>query len=180
MITGAETGPSGYKPEKAFTENQSVIVRMALVGGKPKPKMVGQDHQPFFFLLAHWEFRTPYGIAVFEDSDVFVSDWLNATLHRFDTEGNQILQWGERGDQGGQLDNPLGLVVDGDGDVYVVDNNNNRVQKFSADGTFLTMWGNPGVRAGEFRNPIDIAIDPEGFIYVTDADNHRIQKFRPS
>ena len=76
---------------------------------------------------ARWR---PWGIAVDESGDVYVSDTGNQRIQKFDREGNFITQWGGFGNADGHFNFPYGLSVDSWGNVLVVDSGNMRVQQF--------------------------------------------------
>ncbi len=74
------------------------------------------------------EFNRPSGIAVDSSGNVYVSDFGNARVQKFTSQGGFLLKWGSSGSGDGQFNGPLGVAVGGS--VYVVDKNNNRIQKF--------------------------------------------------
>ena len=76
------------------------------------------------------QFRSPWGIAIDEQGDVFVSDTGNQRIQKFDRNGNFITQWGGFGNGEGHFNFPYGLVVDSRGNVFAVDSGNMRVQQF--------------------------------------------------
>ncbi|MBD0306003.1 MAG: hypothetical protein ICV76_05560 [Nitrospiraceae bacterium] len=76
------------------------------------------------------QLRSPWGIAVDADGDVYVSDTGNHRIQKFDREGNYITQWGGFGNSDGQFNFPYGVAVDARGSVFVVDSGNTRVQHF--------------------------------------------------
>ncbi len=76
------------------------------------------------------QFRSPWGIVVDGQGDVFVSDAGNQRVQKFDREGNFITQWGGFGNGDGQFNFPYGIAVDSRGSVFVVDSANTRVQQF--------------------------------------------------
>ena len=124
--------------------------------------------------------NNPYAIAVDADANVYVSDFWNHRIQKFDSNGNFLLAWGSMGTQSGQMNNPFGVTVGPNGDVYVADYGNNRIQVFTGSGTFVRRWGTTGSLAGQFHQPSGVAIDANGDVYVTDQDNHRIQVFTPT
>jgi hypothetical protein len=115
----------------------------------------------------------PLGVGVDQATggDVFVADWGNQRVDRFNGSGVFLEAWGwgvnqaapaaalqtcttscQQGSVGsgaGQFGfgDPQGLAVDNEplslsyGDVYVVDSENFRVEKFSSSGEFLLMFG---------------------------------------
>jgi len=76
------------------------------------------------------QFRSPWGITVDSQGDVYVTDSGNQRVQKFDREGNFITQWGGFGNGDGQFNFPYGIVVDARGSVFVVDSANTRVQQF--------------------------------------------------
>jgi len=76
------------------------------------------------------QFRSPWGVVVDGQGDVFVSDAGNQRIQKFDREGNFITQWGGFGNGDGQFNFPYGIAVDSRGSVFVVDSANTRVQQF--------------------------------------------------
>jgi DNA-binding beta-propeller fold protein YncE len=76
------------------------------------------------------QFRSPWGIAVDSQGDVYVTDTGNHRVQKFDREGNFITQWGGFGNGDGQFNFPYGIAVDAKGSVFVVDSGNTRVQQF--------------------------------------------------
>ena len=78
------------------------------------------------------QFNNPYGVAVDDSGNVYVSDSSNQRVQKFDSSGNFITKWGSFGTEDGQLKLPNGVAVDNSGNVYVTDMKNNRVQKFTS------------------------------------------------
>jgi tripartite motif-containing protein 71 len=127
--------------------------------------------------LGDGQFNLPQGIAVDASGSVYVVDFGNARVQKFDSDGRLLLQWGGRGNAAGQLNQPVGIAVDEQGHIYVSDVGNERVQKFDSDGGFLLEWGGFGAGNGQFHTPRGLAVDRGGHVYVVDSGNHRVQKF---
>jgi streptogramin lyase len=115
----------------------------------------------------------PRGIAVDGSGNVYVADWGNNRIQKFNASGAYLTQWGGSGTGDGQFDRPYGVAVDSSGNVYATDIYNNRIQKFSSSGTYLTQWNSDG----QLNGPRGIAVDASGNVYVADLNNNRIQKF---
>ena len=109
--------------------------------------------------------------------DIYVADYFNNRVVKFDSDGNVITQWGSQGSTDGQFINPQDVGIDSAGFVYVVDTRNHRIQKFTDDGQFVGKWGSQGSADGQFNFPDRIAVDSNDIIYVTDDGNGRVQKF---
>ena len=69
--------------------------------------------------------------------EVYVVDYENIRVQKFDSQGNFILKWGAKGKADGLFGVPHGIDVDKERNVYVVDMDNNSVQKFDSQGNFL-------------------------------------------
>ncbi len=146
------------------------------------------------------QFDVPYGIAVGQGGDVYVTDPNNDRVERFSNTGTFIGKWGSTGSAGGQLSHPLGVAITPLGAVLVVDEANERMQRFLASGTFRLMWGwgvasgqpqpeqctrrGGGCRAGiagtgngQFDGPDSIVSNRGGRAFVTDNGNNRVDKF---
>ncbi|MDD9819557.1 MAG: 6-bladed beta-propeller [Nitrospira sp.] len=130
------------------------------------------------------EFRSPTGIAIDGEGNVYVADTDNHCIQKFDKYGAFLARWGEEADsEEGTFYYPRGLATAPTGDVYVADSGNNRVQKFDPDGNFLSAWGQfgfawRGADAGKFDVPWGVTTDQQGNLYVSDTSNARIQKFQ--
>ena len=111
---------------------------------------------------------------------MFVAEYNNHRIQKFDSSGNFITKWGSWGTGDGQFRYPIGVAVDSSGDMFVADTANNRIQKFDSSGNFITKWGSWGTGDGQFKYPWGVPVDSSGDVFVADTDNHRIQKFDSS
>ncbi len=105
------------------------------------------------------QFSKPWGMATDASGNVYVADYLNRRIQKFDSNGIFIRTWGR--DVGGAgihnctsncqagstgtaeryFNRPLSMAVDTAGYVYVGEDTNRRVQKFDSNGNFVRMWG---------------------------------------
>jgi len=123
------------------------------------------------------QFNEPYAVATDGAGDLYVADFGNNRIQKFNSDGAFLTKWGSAGTANGQFDNPQGIATDNAGNVYVSDTGNHRIQKFTADGTFLAKWGSAGTGNGQFNDPTGLATDASANVYVADYNNHRIEKF---
>jgi len=125
------------------------------------------------------QFRNAPDLAIDTQGYIYVTDWDNDRVQKFDSSGNFILDW--KGDgSGDSFDHPHGITADTSNYVYIADYGNHRILKFDSNGNFITGWGKMGSGKSQFKNPYGICADGKGFIYVTDWGNDRIQKFDAS
>lgn len=125
------------------------------------------------------EFKHPYDLVINSKGELFVSDFGNDKIHKFDSNYNHIKSFGKSGLLEGQFYGPQGLTIDKYDNLYVVDKGNHRVQKFNSNGDFLIQFGKEGKGIDELMNPSDLSFI-KGKIYVSDTDNKRIQIFDES
>ena len=123
------------------------------------------------------QFNNPSGIAINLSGNIYVSDFGNDRVQKFDSGGTFITAWGSTGSAAGQFSQPEGICCDNSGNVYVAEYSNHRVQKFDSNGTYLTSWGNYGTLPGQFYRPVGVTADNSGNVYVADSGNNRVQKF---
>ena len=122
-------------------------------------------------------------LAVGQGDDVFVllrrpsgSNIAKLSIGTMPGDEEILMQFGDRGDGGGQFQWPAGVAVDSVENVYVTDEWLHRVSVFDSDGVFLRMFGEFGSSPGQFNRPSGIALDENDDVYVSDTLNHRIQK----
>ncbi|MEW6534364.1 MAG: 6-bladed beta-propeller [Candidatus Auribacterota bacterium] len=123
------------------------------------------------------QFRTPEGIAIDNSGNIYVADFYNYRVQKFNPYGGFITKWGSEGTGDGQFKAPTGIAINSSGKVYVTEFYNHRIQVFDSNGTFITKWGSLGTGNGQLYYPEGIAIDSSGKVYVTEFYNDRIQVF---
>jgi len=86
-------------------------------------------------------FNQPTDLAVASTGELFVSDgYTNARVHKYSSDGQWLLSWGERGSGPGQFNLPHCVRVDRHDRLWVCDRENSRIQFFDTAGRFLTEW----------------------------------------
>ena len=115
--------------------------------------------------------REPRGLACDREGNVYVADFGNCRIQKFDSQLKPLAVWGRRGKQPGEFQDPCDVAVGPDGLLYVADTWNGQVQVFDGNGTQLRSW------QGDFFGPRGIAVDLIGRVYVADTGNNRIVRF---
>jgi DNA-binding beta-propeller fold protein YncE len=116
---------------------------------------------------------TPLGdLAVDVEGNVYVVDYGNNRVQKFDKDGQLLTKWGTQGSAEGQFDSPGFIAVNSQGEVFVSELGNARVQKFDASGAFLAQLQDLKAE-GEWAIPAGIAIDSRDNVYViVQGPNH--------
>ena len=147
-------------------------------------------------------FNTPCGIAVDNNTNVYVADKLNHVIRMLALSGTNWVSStiaglaGNPGSANGTNGNarftaPCGVAVDGAGNVYVADTGNSTIRKLTPSGTnwvvstISGLAGSPGTNNGSgsvarFHYPMGLAVDSDGSVYVADQANYNIRKLTPS
>ncbi len=109
------------------------------------------------------QFIWAYDLVVDSTGNVYVIDYNNDRVQRFDSAGNYIDMWGSSGSASGQFDGPSSLAIDPGGHLYITDEHQQRVEKVSA----FTSLSTTSVSMSEDNSPTPFAlnldaIDPAG------------------
>jgi len=123
------------------------------------------------------DFTWPAGLAVDHDDNLYCSDEFDNTVYVYNSDGEKINQWGQKGSGIGEFIGPAGIIFDNQNHINIVDTFNNRIQKYTCEGDYIDSWGMSGDGPGQFDKPWGITIDNNGNIYVADWGNNRVQKF---
>ena len=118
---------SGHQIHKMSKTGEFLLT---LGSGKPSKKQSGEM------------FNRPTHVVVSKTTgEIFISDgYGNSRIHRFDSEGNHILSFGESGTERGKFNLPHNIALIDDDEIIVCDRENNRVQIFSVDGEYKREW----------------------------------------
>eukprot|EP00058_Branchiostoma_floridae_P002193 XP_002587681.1 hypothetical protein BRAFLDRAFT_92727 [Branchiostoma floridae] len=119
-----------------------------------------------------WEqgMKVPCYIHVDGQGDIIVSDWGNNSIYVFNRDGQFLFNFGERGNEAGQLFLPRGVCTDEDGNIFVADSGNRLVKMFDRDGRFLTL-------VAKTKEPWAVAMAMTGHLVVTDWGKNTVYVF---
>ncbi|MBI1761282.1 MAG: SMP-30/gluconolactonase/LRE family protein [Acidobacteria bacterium] len=118
----------------------------------------------------------PFGVAVGDDDEVYVTDGLGGRIYRVGSDGRLALVTEK-------LDMPSALAVAPDGSLIVANTGAQTIVRVNvADGSVTTIAGQPNVsgrgegpaNAARLNGPIGVAVAPAGMIFVADTYNDRI------
>ena len=123
------------------------------------------------------EFKTPSGVTVDAEGNIWVADSGCHRIQKFDEDGDFILEFGTEGWGQDKFYFPENIVAESMGTILVVDTSNHSIKRYDDDGEFLLGFGYPGNFDGFMKFPTGVALDIEGKIYVADRDNQRIHIF---
>ncbi|MCE9562946.1 MAG: peptidyl-alpha-hydroxyglycine alpha-amidating lyase family protein [Planctomycetes bacterium] len=147
----------------------------------PKPILVFDRDGKFIRAWGDDHLKTPHGLRLDPDGNVWVTDIGNHLVMKFDPEGKLLLSLGKKGEAGNkpdQFDRPTDIAFTPTGEFYISDGyGNTRVLKFDREGKLLKQWGKKGTGEGEFNLPHAIVLDAKGRVYVGDRENNRVQVF---
>lgn len=136
-------------------------------------------------------FRSPYGIAVDKNDNLYVADSGNHSIRKITLDGEVSTLAGRNGVSGNangagitaRFNSPDGVSVDSEGNLYVADAMNHTVRKVSETGLVTTVAGMPGTLGSQngigntarFNQPRAIAFYGSSSVYVSDSNNYLIR-----
>jgi sugar lactone lactonase YvrE len=138
-------------------------------------------------------FSAPTGIAFDASGNLWVTDYGNQRVQKFNSSGVYQSQLGcasgmcSTGSGSGSFNNPVAVAIDPSGNIWVADEGNYRVEKFNSSGVYQSQLGcasggcSSSTANGKFGGAIwGVAADASGNIYVPDNTNNRVEKFNSS
>ena len=140
------------------------------------------------------EIRSPVGLALDPEGDVFIADQGNSVVRKVDTSGTITTIAGTAGLAGSsgdggqatsaQLGYPNGLAFSA-GDLFVSDSSGARVRKINPAGIISNVAGNGSqgyagdggpATAAQLASPAQLSIDSSGNLFIADFPNNVIRK----
>jgi hypothetical protein len=154
-----------------LTDDQDHTVRkyttdgelLLTLGTSGQPSQTGVENSDYRTIKrAGPPFNLPTNLALAPNGEMFVSDgYGNCCVHRFSSQGEILLSWGQPGEGPGQFQIPHGIAVDHSGRVVVADRENSRLQWFTAEGEFIEEWL-------DVARPCNVVVDENGNVFVAE------------
>jgi DNA-binding beta-propeller fold protein YncE len=140
-----------------FTISGGALTFNSIVGGVPP---------------APGGFNQPFAVAYGPSGEMYVVDWFNDRIEKFNPDGSFALQWGTYGSKNGSFIFPRGIAVTPDGKTVVITNSeDSRLDLYSPTGGFVKSIKPVGT---SFSRPHQTALAPDGSYWVADTKNNRV------
>ena len=121
------------------------------------------------------------------ENNVYVSDAGNAIVHKFDKEGNMLLDIGKKdtikGIRGFILPSRYFDIKYDDNQLWIVNSGRLSLENFTEDGELRSFWGIASMKMEGFCgccNPSNIAILPNGYFVTSEKGIPRIKIYDPA
>jgi DNA-binding beta-propeller fold protein YncE len=125
------------------------------------------------------------GIAIDENQNVYVTDYDNHIVRKFDRNLHELFSWGGWGHDAGQFSGPSDIIVDNRNSLIVADPGSNRMAKFDTNGTLLFEWD--ALWVGLFHEfnpwpgPLRLASETNNeYIYTFDSRGEYLNIYYPN
>ncbi len=125
-------------------------------------------------------FERPTGLTFSKDGNtLYVVDTAMHTVNAFDPhDGSLKYTFGQRGENGQELNYPTHIAMGPEGTIYINDTLNFRIQLYNpATGEFISRFGHHGNGSGDFALPKGIGVDEWEIIYVAEPLFDAVQLF---
>lgn len=126
-----------------------------------------------------WEkeqFDTPGDVCARSGLDIFITDYNNHRIERYDKDLNYIssMYSDESKSEDLQFGYPRGISISIHGELTIIDSENKRLLKINSFGEPEVSFGNFAEGKGKLDNPSQIEIGSDDKIYVSDKATSRI------
>jgi len=120
-------------------------------------------------------FRSPIGIAVDGQDNIYVTDSALGKIFVFDDRGKFRRYIGAISDREGFFKRATGIAIDKQqGEVFVTDTLRDKIFVMDLEGNHLREFGARGTGPGEFNFPTEVVLHGDE-VFVVDAMNFRVQ-----
>ena len=113
----------------------------------------------------------PKGIAFDSSNHLYVADYGNHRIQKFDVIGKYLHHISSNGSGNGQLLGPMGITTHND-KVFVTESSNCRISMFHTNGQFSQIIGK-----GQLGYPYDVTVNTNNQLLIADTNHHCIYTF---
>ncbi len=129
-----------------------------------------------------WEkeqFQMPLDIFVYNSLDIYIADYQNSRIERYDKDLNWITSYysNENWEPKYQFEFPRSVCLSLHGDFFVVDSQNERITKLNASFEPEVTFGDFDWGQGVLRDPSHVFVSTDDIVYVTDSDAGKIMVY---
>ncbi len=126
-----------------------------------------------------YQFDQPQDIWAENSLDVFVADYNNNRVQRFDRRLNFVGTYTSEAVQRPELQFglPVAVTFSRFGELFLIDSENRRVLRFNADGEPEQSFGDWDWGEGRLEEPVDICIDARDQVLISDAEQSCIFRY---
>ena len=116
------------------------------------------------------EFDQPVAVCASRGNDIYVADYGNHRIQRFDRSLDFIatLRTRDAVDERVRFGYPLDVAVSRQGDVHILDGENRRLLVVTPAGAFIRTIGDVGAGEGRMVDPQRLELDQDDNVYVLD------------
>jgi DNA-binding beta-propeller fold protein YncE len=114
------------------------------------------------------DLKSPTGVAVGKDGNVYVADSGNNRVLVYDKDGNSLRQFGKFGTLNGELNYPYCITVDQNNNIYVGQFKAPRIQVFDSRGKLIRKIDESSAKT--LVAPLAMTVDKLGILYVANQD----------
>ncbi len=137
------------------------------IGNRDKPSVTGFTgfkYESQNVTQAAGPFNLPTQAVESTSGEIFVSDgYGNTRIHKFSSDGELLLSWGNPGKGISEFYLPHSLCLDKDDNIYVTDRETSRIQIFSENGEYISEWT-------DINRPSDIVLGYDGNFYIVSGN----------
>ena len=163
---------SKAKQKQADAQSKEKLNSLGYVDGKKQKKQdklfIVKDKLFTFDRGANYgQVNEPRVIAYDSNGNLYIVDFRNYRIQKFDPQYKFIVAWGSEGSNPGQFKDATGICIDDQNTIYIADTWNHRIQKFNSDGKYLDSISINGLPRG-------IALLSDGSMVVANSSRDQI------
>ncbi len=167
-------GPSQFKAPQGISVDPSGCLYIADTGNQRIQKL--NSNGEFISEIGGygWEkeqFDTPLDICAKNGLDVFVADFQNNRIERYDKDLHYLasLKNSEEWPENLQFGFPKSVDISSQGELFCVDGENQRILKFDVFGQAQMSFGDFDSGEGQLDQPQNVLVSSKGKVYVSDV-----------